>query len=191
MLRPHKKSKQKTKKEIIEFLNATCGLPSSNLIKYACGTQHRNCLVLATCHNNIPRATTLEFFNEGLTLYVFAEPGGKIANIKRNPRVSAAIYQQPLDHTISQKSLQIFGTATLINMKNNPRVFRSKAKKWNLYTCTARLAKIERKGLTDKQFMEKVCKALAAFNFIKIVPHRIVLRQYHPDFSMPKYEWCK
>jgi hypothetical protein len=39
--------------------------------------------------------------------------------------------------------------------------------------------------------MEKVCKALAAFNFIKIVPHRIVLRQYHPDFSMPKYEWCK
>ena len=69
--------------------------------------------------------------------------------------------------------------------------FRAKAKKWNLYTCTARLAKVERGGLTDKQFTEKVDKALAAFNFIKIVPHRIVLRQYHPDFSMPKYEWCK
>ena len=189
MLFPKKKSKLRIKKEIIAFLKSTCGLPSNDVDTYPCGTHHRNCLVLATCHNNIPRATTLEFFNEGLTLYIFAEPGGKIANIKRNPRVSAAIYQQPLDHAVVQKSLQIFGTATLINMKNSPRVFRSKAKKWNLYTCTARLAKIERRGLTEKQFMEKVEQALAAFNFIKIVPQRIILREYYSDFSMPKYEW--
>lgn len=184
-----KRTKQAIKKEIIAFLNATCGLPTNNLKKYACGTHHRNCLVLATCHNNVPRATPLEFFNEGLTLYIFAEPGGKIANIKRNPRVSAAIYQQPLDHTVVQRSLQIFGMAELINMKNNPRVFRAKAKKWNLYVCTERLAKIVRTGLTEKQFTAKVENALAAFHFIKITPHRIILRQYHPDFSMPKYVW--
>lgn len=189
MLLPKKKSKLRVKKEVIEFLKSTCGLPSNNLDKYPCGTNHRNCLVLATCHNNVPRATTLEFFNEGLTLYIFAEPSTKIANIKRNPIVSAAIYQQPLDHYKLQKSLQIFGKAELINMKNNPRVFKAKAKKWNLYVCTEKLAKIERKGLTAKQFTEKVEQALAAFYFIKIVPQRIIVREYYPDFSMPKYEW--
>jgi nitroimidazol reductase NimA-like FMN-containing flavoprotein (pyridoxamine 5'-phosphate oxidase superfamily) len=189
MLLPKKKSKLRVKKEIIEFLKSTCGLPSNNLDKYPCGTNHRNCLVLATCHNNVPRATTLEFFNEGLTIYIFAEPSTKIANIKRNPIVSAAIYQQPLDHYKLQKSLQIFGKAELINMKNNPRVFKAKAKKWNLYVCTEKLAKIERKGLTAKQFTEKVEQALAAFYFIKIVPQRIIVREYYPDFSMPKYEW--
>ena len=81
--------------------------------------------------------------------------------------------------------------AELINMKNNPRLFRAKAKKWNLYVCTEKLAKIERKGLTDKQFTEKVEQALAAFYFIKIVPQRIIVREYYPDFSMPKYEWSK
>ena len=177
------------KKEILEFLKSTCGLPSNNLDTYPCGTHHRNCLVLATCHNNVPRATTLEFFNEGLTIYIFAEPSTKIANIKRNPIVSAAIYQQPLDHYKLQKSLQIFGKAELINMKNNPRVFKAKAKKWNLYVCTEKLAKIDKKGLTDKQFTEKVEQALAAFYFIKIVPQRIIVREYYPDFSMPKYEW--
>jgi nitroimidazol reductase NimA-like FMN-containing flavoprotein (pyridoxamine 5'-phosphate oxidase superfamily) len=111
MLLPKKKSKQRFKKEILEFLKSTCGLPSGNLDKYPCGTIHRNCLVLATCHNNVPRATTLEFFNEGLTIYIFAELSTKIANIKRNPIVSAAVYQQPLDHYKPQKSLQIFGKA--------------------------------------------------------------------------------
>ncbi len=184
-----RRTKHAIKREIIDFLNTTCGLPTNNLHKYACGTHHRNCLVLATCHNNIPRATPLEFFNEGLTLYIFAEPGGKISNIKRNPRVSAAIYQQPLDHSVVQKSLQIFGTAELISMQNNPRLFKAKAKKWNLYVCTERLAKIDRQGLTENQFRTTVENALAAFHFIKIVPHRIILRQYHPDFSMPKYVW--
>jgi nitroimidazol reductase NimA-like FMN-containing flavoprotein (pyridoxamine 5'-phosphate oxidase superfamily) len=189
MLLLKKKSKLRVKKEILEFLKSTCGLPSNNLNKYPCGTHHRNCLVLATCHKNIPRATPLEFFNEGLDLYIFAEPSTKIANIKRNPLVSAAIYQQPLDHSLLQKSLQIFGRAELINMQNNPRLFKAKAKKWNLYVCTEKLAKIERKGSTDKQLTEKVEKALSAFNFIKIVPQRIIVREYYPDFSMPKYAW--
>jgi hypothetical protein len=177
------------KKQIIEFLNATCGLPSKNLQKDPCGTHHRTCLVLATCYKNIPRATPLEFFNEGLTLYVFAEPSTKIANIKRNPFVSAAIYRQPLDHSVVQTSLQIFGKAELISMKKNPRLFKAKAKKWNLYVTIEKLAKIDRAGLSAQQVKALIEKVMAAFFFIKIVPQRIIAREYHPDFSMPKYEW--
>ena len=80
-----KRSTAVIKRQIVEFLNATCGLPSNNLQKDPCGTHHRTCLVLATCYKNIPRATPLEFFNEGLTLYVFAEPSTKIANISTTP----------------------------------------------------------------------------------------------------------
>lgn len=186
-----KLSPAEIKRQIVEFLNATCGLPSNNLHKDPCGTHHRTCLVLATCYKNIPRATPLEFFNEELTLYVFAEPSTKIANIKRNPSVSAAIYQQPLDHSVLQKSLQIFGTAELISMKKNPRLFKAKAKKWNLYVTTERLAKINRAGLTEQQVKALIEKTMSAFFFIKIVPQRIIVREYHPDFSMPKYEWKK
>jgi hypothetical protein len=184
-----KKSKAGIKGQILEFLNATCGLPSNNLHKDPCGTHHRTCLVLATCNKNIPRATPLEFFNEGLTLYVFAEPSTKIANIKRNPFVSAAIYQQPLDHAVVQTSLQIFGKAELISMKINPRLFKAKAKKWNLYVTIEKLAKIDRAGLSAQQVKPLIEKIMAAFFFIKIVPQRIIVREYHPDFSMPKYEW--
>jgi hypothetical protein len=177
------------KKQIVEFLNATCGLPSKNLQKDPCGTHHRTCLVLATCYKNMPRATPLEFFNEGLTLYVFAEPSTKIANIKHNPVVSAAIYQQPLDHSVVQTSLQIFGKAELISMKKNPQLFKAKAKKWNLYVTIEKLAKINRAGLSAQQVKVLIEKIMSAFFFIKIVPQRIIVREYHPDFSMPKYEW--
>jgi hypothetical protein len=184
-----KRSTAVIKKQIIEFLNATCGLPSKNLQKDPCGTHHRTCLVLATCYKNMPRATPLEFFNEGLTLYVFAEPSTKIANIKRNPFVSAAIYRQPLDHSVVQTSLQIFGKAELISMKKNPRLFKAKAKKWNLYVTIEKLAKIDRAGLSAQQVNALIEKVMAAFFFIKIVPQRIIAREYHPDFSMPKYDW--
>jgi len=184
-----KKSTAGIKGQIVEFLNATCGLPSNNTHKDPCGTHHRTCLVLATCHKNIPRATPLEFFNEGLTLYVFAEPSTKIANIKRNPFVSAAIYQQPLDHSVVQTSLQIFGKAELLSMKKNPRLFKAKAKKWNLYVTVEKLAKINKAGLSEQQVKALIEKIMAAFFFIKIVPQRIIAREYHPDFSMPKYDW--
>lgn len=48
--------------------------------------------VLATCSGNIPRASTVEFFPSGMTLYILTEGGRKIENIRRNPHVSIAIH---------------------------------------------------------------------------------------------------
>ncbi len=127
-------SKTAVKKKILDVLAATSGLPDPHPGKHGCGMMHRTALVLATSYKDMPRATALEFFNEGLTLYILGGPGAKIANIKRNPRVSAFIYEQPLDHRKTQPSLQIFGAAELITVRNNPRLFRAKLKKWNLDT---------------------------------------------------------
>ena len=187
------KTKSQIKKEIIEFLNQTCGQIDPKSGKYRCGTIHRNCLVLATSYKDIPRATPLEFYNEGLTIYIFGEGGGKIANIKRNTNVSAAIYQQPMKHNVVQKSLQILGKAEIINMKNNPRLYKAKARKWYMYAVAGNLGRplLKNKGLSDKDKKAVVEKILCSLSLIKIIPEHIIMREYHTDFSAPKFEWKK
>ncbi len=176
-------------KEIMEFFDTTCGMPDLNPGPQGCGTIHRTCLVLATSHDDEPRATTLEFFHEGFTLYIFGEPGGKIANIKRNPKVCAAIYEQPMDHTKIQRSLQIWGRASLISVRNDKKTYMEHVKKWNMLGVAKALMSPLIKDLSPKDQDEQVEKLLEALNLIRINPTRMVLRKYNTDFSMPKYEW--
>jgi hypothetical protein len=188
-----KKTKAQIKKDIISFLDKTSGGVDPKPGKSSCGMLHRNALVLATSYKDTPRATVLEFFNEGLTMYIFGEPGGKIANLKRNPKVSAVVYEQPLNHGKFQRSLQIFGTSELINVRNNPKFFNAKMKKWNLLGVGKKLLSplLREKKLIGAAADETVKKFLSALNLIKIIPQHIILKEYHPDFSMIKYEWKK
>ena len=188
-----KRPKNQIRKDIIKFMEKTCARVDPNPGKYGCGMIHKNALVLATSHKDAPRATPLEFFHDGLTIYIVAEPGGKIANIKRNRKVSAAIYEQPLDHSKFQKSLQIFGTAELINIRNNPRLYKAKARKFNLNVILETLLKAasKNKKIPDKEKKAMFDKLFGAINIIKITPYHIILREYHRDFLMPKYEWKK
>ncbi len=50
--------------------------------------------VLATCSENVPRASAVEFFEDGTTLYILTEGGRKVENISQNPAVSVAIHTQ-------------------------------------------------------------------------------------------------
>lgn len=50
--------------------------------------------VLATCSMNVPRASAVEFFPAGTTLYILTEGGRKVENISENPVVSVAIHTQ-------------------------------------------------------------------------------------------------
>jgi len=184
-------SKALVKKKILDVLAASSGKADPKPGKHGCGMLHRTALVLATSYKDQPRATALEFFNEGLTLYVLGVPGGKIANIKRNPRVSAFIYEQPMDHSKTQPTLQIFGTAELITVRSNPRLFRSKLKKWNLETVMrSLLAPMVRAQNLHAEAAEKfIVKTIESCSFIKITPDTIVLKEYLPDFSMRRFEW--
>jgi nitroimidazol reductase NimA-like FMN-containing flavoprotein (pyridoxamine 5'-phosphate oxidase superfamily) len=190
---PKKKSKAAIRKMIIGFLNATSGQVDPQPGKHSCGIRHRNALVLATYANNRPRATVLEFFNEGMTIYIFAEPGGKIANIKRNPQVSAVVYEQPLDHGKYQKSLQIFGLAELISVRNNPRLFRTKARKWHMLDVGKKIftPMIKAQNLSEQEVEQMVKKGLESLNLIKIIPEHVILKEWNPNFTVNKYEWEK
>jgi nitroimidazol reductase NimA-like FMN-containing flavoprotein (pyridoxamine 5'-phosphate oxidase superfamily) len=88
------------KKRIIEFLKG------------------QNMFVLATCSNDIPRATPIEYRSKGITMYFVGEPGVKLENIKNNPKVSVGIFH-PYIGWDSAKGAQITGKAKIISRKNS------------------------------------------------------------------------
>jgi len=187
------KTKSEIKKDIIEFLNTTSGQIDQHPSKKSCGIRHRNCLVLATCANNKPRATVLEFFNEEMTIYIFGEPGGKIGNIRRNHLVSAVVYEQPLDHSKLQRSLQLFGKAELITVRNNPRLFWQKVRKWRMDAVAKKIMTpvLSGKGLSGKEAEQFLQKGIESLSVIKITPEHAILKEWYPDFSLRRYEWKK
>lgn len=184
------KTKAAIKKEIISYLDRMAGRVDPKPDRYSCGIKHGNGLVLATASKNAPRATAVEFFNEGLTIYIFGEPGGKIANLKRNRKVSAFIYQ-PTDHSKVQQYLQIFATAELITLRSNPRLFRAKIRKWQLETMAKNMADsyIKAQNLSEKEGKALIQKGIAALTLIRLSPDYIILKEKAPDFSTRKYEW--
>jgi nitroimidazol reductase NimA-like FMN-containing flavoprotein (pyridoxamine 5'-phosphate oxidase superfamily) len=183
--------REELEKEILDFFDSTSGKVDPNPGPQSCGINHRTSLVLATSYDDEPRATPLEFFNEGLTIFIFGEPGGKIANIKRNPKICAAIYEQPLDHSKTQRSIQIWGKAELITVRNDKKTYMEKVDKWNLREIGKKLMLPLIKDLGPEEQEKEVEKMLGALNLIRIEPTRMVLRKYTPEFTMPKYEWKK
>ena len=117
------KSREELEKEIIQFLDE--GSTKKGDMNAKCALKHGIASVLATSRNNIPRATPVDFFNEGITIWIGAEPGGKIVNIKENPNVSVGIFR-PVDHSVVNKSIQYFGKVSIVSMANNPDEYVSK-----------------------------------------------------------------
>ena len=89
-------------------------MPQQELEKYISEfLSQNNMCVLATCSNNVPRATPIEYRSRGITLYLAGEPGTKIKNIANNQNVSVGIYF-PYTGMDSAKGAQITGKATVI-----------------------------------------------------------------------------
>jgi hypothetical protein len=91
-------SKEFTQKElenfVIEFMKA------------------RATCVIATCSDTMPRASTVEFFPSGLTVYILTEGGRKLENIRKNPQVSIAV-SDAFTNWENLRGLQITGAAEI------------------------------------------------------------------------------
>ena len=79
---------------------------------------------LATCSNNIPRSTPVRYGAKGLTIYISSEGGGKIKNIRKNPKVSISLYGEYAGF-MSVRCLQIWGEATIIDPEERPEEYTS------------------------------------------------------------------
>ncbi|MBN2108277.1 MAG: pyridoxamine 5'-phosphate oxidase family protein [Deltaproteobacteria bacterium] len=177
--------------EIIAFLMARATHSGGAHSSPGCNLRHGKACVLATCHDNVPRATPVDFFCDGsLAIWISAEPGGKIANIMRNPQAAAGIYD-PVDHSIEQKSLQLWGTAELINLKNNPGLFMGKLRQFGLDEAMAGIIdELAERGIVPSgalaETTEKIKKMI---NLVKITPTKVSLLHMKPDGLPIKKIW--
>ena len=152
---------------------------------------HGQACALGTCVDNEPRVTPIDYYYDGgLTCWIIAEPGGKIANIKRNPKVSVGIYE-PVDHSVEQKSLQIWGEAELINVKNNPDEFYHRVESFGMDealkgTVEELIQNGEMPGGNEEELFERLLKMM---NIIKIVPKKMVLLYLPPGRLPQKKKW--
>lgn len=67
---------------------------------------------LATCMNNIPRSSPVQFFvGDNMNIYILSAGGEKFKAIKENPNVCLLVNTDYIDFR-QIKGVQIFGTAT-------------------------------------------------------------------------------
>jgi len=96
----------------------TRSMPKEELEKHIAEfLKTQNVCVLASCKDNVPRATPLEYYSDGTTLYVMPEEGQKMENIRENPIVSVAVFA-PYTGWLSLKGVQITGEATIVTRED-------------------------------------------------------------------------
>ncbi|MCX5895585.1 MAG: pyridoxamine 5'-phosphate oxidase family protein [Proteobacteria bacterium] len=188
-MKKHTKSRKQLEKEILAFLNDASTKPGTSIAP-GCQLRHGLACVLATVHDTIPRATPVDFFNDGLVIWIAGEPGLKIRNIRSNPSVAVGIYH-PVDHSKLNRSLQIQGTATLLNLNKNKDEVIKRAKQFGIYQTLEKMVR-ERSpetGIDRRKLKEEVMNIIKRFNFIRIAPDEIIYLSIDPAMGTEKNVW--
>ena len=181
------RTKEEIEKEILGFLD-------ENSTKEARpGTP----CTLATSRDNIPRATPMSFYNDGLTLWMSGDPGGKMENIRTNPNVSVAIYS-PHDRSKENRSIMLKGKASLITYREQEELYMEVITKFGILDSVKQAI---RSGLMDKQpllevalgvdFETKLDKWLHRQTVIKVEPEIISLLILPPGGIVERLVWEK
>ena len=118
----------------------TAKLPDDKLKERICNfLKGQTMCTLATSLGDTPRATLLEYYSEGTTLYIGADPGTKIKNIRANARVCIAVYNNVHpdwsgDDWKSIKAARITGEATVLE-PDDPESIRARKEiiQWQLF----------------------------------------------------------
>jgi len=143
------KSKAEIEQSILEFLKEH-------------GENYFTC-ALATCIDNESRNTPVDARNDGLNMYFVADPGGKLENIRKNPRVCLAVFiPVGKGYMTNARGLQMWGKAQIITKEADPEEFEKGF-------LTIRLDEISR-SLNKQPFPEEAKQNLT---IVKVVPHKI------------------
>ena len=184
-------SREELEKELHAFLDEASSWPGTT-DKPGCPLKHGLACVLCTVHDDEPRATPIDFFIDGFTLWHAGEPGLKIRNIRSNGKVAVGIYH-PMDHSKLNRSLQINGTATLIPYAGHEQEFIERLKIMGVHDAATKVMgemyAAQGKGLDN--FDEEIINALRRFNLIKIEPYEITYLRIHPTEGTVKNIWKK
>ena len=109
----------------------TSKLPEDKLKERICTFLREQAMcTLATSQGDVPRATLLEYYSDGTTLYINGDPGIKLENIKANSRVCIAIYNMVHPDWLSDdwrsiKAARITGEAAVLEL-DDPESIRAR-----------------------------------------------------------------
>ena len=118
----------------------TTKVPEDKLRERICNfLQEQAMCTLATSLGDTPRATLLEYFSEGTTLYINGDPGIKLKNIQANPKVCIAIYNMVHPDWLGEdwrsiKAARVTGEATVLD-PGDPESIRARKEiiKWQSF----------------------------------------------------------
>jgi len=182
---------EELEREILAFIDEASSHPGT-IDGPGCPLKHGLACVLCTVHEGRPRSTPLDFFADGMTLWIAGEPGLKVRNIRSNEQVAVGIYH-PMDHSELNRSLQINATATLVPYSGNEEQFLERIKIMGVYDAAAKVLgeMFEAQGRQVENFEEEIIKALQRFNLIKVEPDEITYLHIHPTEGTQKNIWKK
>ena len=152
-------SEQEFEAAVIEYLN------------------NHNVLHLATGRANEVRSTPLEYCNNGLTVYISSEGGGKFANLKVNPNVSYSISDpyEPENDFFGAVGLQVWGIASTFKKNDHPEKYEE-------------IRRYRRHGdALKKQGIDELARE-TNFNVITIEPTKIRYLNLKEGFRNIKWE---
>jgi len=185
-----KKTKEQIEAEIIGYLDETATHPGDGS-QSGCGLRHGIACALGTSRkgSDVPRVTPVDFHHDGLTLWILADPGGKLGNIRSNRNVSVAVYS-PMDHAQDNRSIQLFGKATLVTLRYQEEEFMNSIKRMGLLDAITRGVQGNIYGTTgNTDFDEALQKQLLNVTLIKIQPETIIHLIIRPGQAMEKLVW--
>ncbi len=166
------RTRKEIEKEIIEYLDEN----STKISKPG------SSCALGTCKDDIPRVTPIDFYNDGLTLWMTGDPGGKIENIRANPNVSVSIYS-PIDRSKVNRSIMLKGKASLVTYREQKDLYMEVITKIGILDM---LKKAIRSGAIGKRsdlgvtpgedFEAQMDKMMHIITMIKVEPEIIALR---------------
>ncbi len=85
-----------------------------------------NVCVLATCSGDVPRATPIEYYSDGTTIYFLAAATTKLANLEANPVISIGVFEPTFTDWSDWyriKGAQITGTPEIIRRTDQPEAY--------------------------------------------------------------------
>ena len=184
-------SKEELERELLAFIDEASSHPGT-IDGPGCPLKHGLASVLCTVHNDEPRATPVDFFADGMTLWFAGEPGLKIRNIRSNQKVAVGIYHA-MDHSVLNRSLQINATATLVPYDGHEQEFLERIKIMGVYDAASKVMgeMFEAQGRKVENLEEEIIKGVRRFNLIKVEPYEITYLWIHPTDGTQKNIWKK
>lgn len=182
-----RKDRKEIEKEIISFLDSNSTKRGDGNLP-GCGLRHGIACALGTCKNNIPRVTPVDFFNDGLTLWILGDPGGKLGNIRSNSKVAVAIYS-PMDHSEENRSLQLWGKAQLVTKRHQEELFAKIITKFGILGAIRKAMQASMINYAEEELENALDRQLDKVTLIQIEPEKIVHLIICPGEKPEKLIW--